>query len=247
MILKIESCINIIVGIVNLYFVLLVYRLNKRETNPKISFNPKIADFSKLNRLVDINVKQNMTPEEKKEEEIVSKHLEEWYDVTLFDEEVYFGKINFDLSGFPEISHENMLWVLNIDNKGDFPAINLIVEIELVIKRVKFDTGIDSADIINPRFVDYKRISKIIKLDYLPSRYSKKIKLLKLQGDFIEADLYIKKAYSDEITYIEKLIKIDTYTHPVYLSGFKDMPHMRRCFGADEKGDNNGGWDINEL
>lgn len=212
--LCIESVINIIGTLVNLFFVYLVYKLNKKDSNPKLSLITRFEDKNDDDySFLDLN--------------------------TLFNR-YYFESngIDFNLSGFPEIEHNERKWKLEIDNKGEFPAINVRLSISLVIKRVEFDIGIDETDILNEKIVDYKKVTKEIEIDYLPALSKREIDIVILRGDFIVADLVINKLISDEMEYIEKPIKIDIYKHLDLIEGLEDSYHYRKLIGACDKVEN---------
>lgn len=56
------------------------------------------------------------------------------------------------------------MWTLYIENKGNFPATNLIIDLEIVIKKATWDTGIDDIDIKNEKFEDFKKKKNRLKL-----------------------------------------------------------------------------------
>ncbi|QQP10406.1 hypothetical protein FJQ98_14030 [Lysinibacillus agricola] len=139
-------------------------------------------------------------------------------------------EINFETRGFPKIQHNTKLWKLTIENNGELPATNVVLDYSITIKKGDFDFGIDEADILNKRFIDYKTINRTEKFDYIAPDSKKVLKVLYIQGEFPCADLKVKKLKSDEITFIKKEIKIDTYEHPEF-SMIVDGPHERKLFG----------------
>jgi hypothetical protein len=139
--------------------------------------------------------------------------------------------IDFNKKGFPEIGHDTLLWELQVINNGDLPATNVIVEYSIIIKRAEFEYGIDKADVINERFIDFKTINKTIEFDYIAPQSEKKLKILYLTGVFPYADLKINKLTSKERKFIKNPLLIDTYEHPEFLV-LSDSHHFRQMIGA---------------
>ncbi|MFF2287297.1 hypothetical protein [Peribacillus butanolivorans] len=139
--------------------------------------------------------------------------------------------IDFNKKGFPEIGHDTQLWQLKVFNNGDLPATNVIVEYSITIKKAEFEYGIDKADVINERFLDFKTINKTIKFDYIAPHSEKIEKILYLKGDFPYADLKISTLISKERKFIENPILLQTYEHPEFLV-LEDSHHARQMIGA---------------
>lgn len=178
--------------IINIYFVWLVYRLNKKNGNPKISFNIEQEEISSIYSTTDR---------------------------FLFKETYLEGYIDTKADGLPDERHNPFIWKLKIDNKGEFPATNLNIDLELIIKRVICETskesmgGVDSDDIILWRYKDYQVFKEKIEINYLPALSSKMIQIAYLDGKFFKADLHIKKAKSNEAHFTKKSFLLDTYTY----------------------------------
>lgn len=245
-----DIIINIIIGIVNIYFVYLVYQINKKDNNPKIIFISNQYEDPILNNLknrygtLDLlnDTLDTFDNEYRVEVQESINNYKSYYYKDLFSRyycgtryEKGYWTIDYNQKGFPEEKENKIIiWYLDVENKSEYPATNLQIKLELIIKKHDWDTGIDEADILNERIVEYERIKRTIMLDYFPGLYKKRYKLLNLNGDFPKADLIITKAKSDEATYISKPIKIDSYEHSSFNTGFEDSQNYRRFLGADK-------------
>ena len=139
--------------------------------------------------------------------------------------------IDYDQQGFPEIDHKPVWWILEIVNNGDFPATHIELTYTIVIKKAEFEFGIDQADVINERFVDYKSLTETIVYDYLPPNGKRETAILKLYGDFPYATLKINNLKSAEMTFMKGDIAIYEYEHPEF-EGLADSHHYRRVLGV---------------
>ncbi|MEC1011718.1 hypothetical protein P9B39_15875 [Bacillus altitudinis] len=195
----ITDILTVIVSFINLVFVYFVYKLTKKDVNPKLYIIPVLKD------------------------------AEGRFDKNVIHELV---TMNFNQQGFPKIIHNNQLWQLKICNNGELPATNVVIEYSITIKKAEFDFGLDKADVINERFVDFKTISKTIKFDYLPPNFEKVVDVLYLNGKFPYADLKINKMTSNELIFINDTILMDTYEHPEFQK-IEDSHHYRQMLGAN--------------
>ncbi|KKK10306.1 MULTISPECIES: hypothetical protein [Bacillus] len=195
----ITDILTVIVSFINLVFVYFVYKLTKKDVNPKLYIIPVLKD------------------------------AEGRFDKNVIHELV---TMNFNQQGFPKIIHNNQLWQLKICNNGELPATNVVIEYSITIKKAEFDFGLDKADVINERFVDFKTISKTIKFDYLPPNFEKVVDVLYLDGKFPYADLKINKMTSNELIFINDTILMDTYEHPEFQK-IEDSHHYRQMLGAN--------------
>lgn len=190
-----------IIGVFNIMFVILVFRLTRKDINPKLSIIPSIID---ANNKFDKGVNKE-----------------------LFS-------INFEQKGFSEIEHDTVLWKLRIVNNGDLPATNVQLKYTIFIKRAKFKTGIDEADIIDVKFINFKKISRTLKITYIPPQSEKIEKVLYLTGNFSKADLIVNVLKSKERSFIRKAMKIDEYEH-LDFKHIQDSQHYRQVIGANGK------------
>lgn len=106
-----------------------------------------------------------------------------------------------------------------------------MVKYTITIQKAQFDYGIDEADIINEKFIDYKSIEEEETFDYIPPGTKKVIRILYINGQFPYAKLYITKLYSTERVFINKSTHIYTYEHPEFQQ-LQDGNHYRRMLGA---------------
>lgn len=196
------NIMTLIISAVNIFIAFRVYQYTKRDVNPKLYVDSKI---------------------------LTNKESSKIYTGGIINEELI--NENFDKKGFPEIQHDRMLWQLKIANNGDHPATNVVVEYSIIIKRACFDYGIDEADILNLRFVDYKKLNRTIKFDYIPPSSEKYLNIISLYGEFPKADLIINKLISEEIEFITRPIDLNSYEHPDF-NNLQDADHARKLLGA---------------
>lgn len=189
-----------LIAAVNIFLAYLVFKLTRKDVNPKLYILSKIDD---------------------------TKNSELFYDVALRPAE----ECNFDQQGFPEISHEEKLWKMELHNNGNLPATNIILEYVLTIKKAELEFGIDEADIVSHEFVDFKTYTQKVEIDYLAPNSFKKIDIVYLYGEFPKADLKVYWLVSKEESFIKRPILIDSYEHPEFLQ-IQDSQHGRQMFGA---------------
>lgn len=198
------NLVNLIISVVNIIIAFRVFQFTKKDVNPKLYVDSKILNFEDSFKIYSGSINEDIINED------------------------------FDRKGFPEIQHARMLWRLKIVNNGDHHATNVVVEYSIIIKRALFDYGIDEAEIINERFVDYKTLDRTIKFDYIPPGSEKYHNILDLYGDFSKADLVINKLLSDEIDFITQPIALGSYEHPD-LNNLEDSDHGRKMLGVNKK------------
>lgn len=188
------ACIDLISKIfsliaipMNLYIAYLVYQLQKKEHNPQLVLNLKMEPKEDNNYFVD--------------------------DI-LFDMDLYiFNIINFKEDGFPNIKHEKHIWYLDLENHASFPATDVEISISLIIKIINSNISLDRTEVFSSEIVEYKEIKKSIKVKYFSGHEKKRIPIVSLYGDFIEADLIISKLDCNEMKFIKKKILIGRYEH----------------------------------
>lgn len=213
---------DVFIALVNIVFVYLVFQLNKKDSNPKISF-----DFIKEKNCINLESGEEIFDHDKYFfKDILLGHELKTLGFKLADKKIGCG--------FPQEYHVPNYLTLLIQNKGDFPATNVEVEISYLVKKITYETGIDEIDILEEtiEFVDYKKITKIVHLSYLPAHSEKYYPISIVRGEYITADIFINYAKSDERIFIKKPIKIYTYLHNYYEKGFNDPSQLRRVFGA---------------
>lgn len=205
--LSITDVVQVLVAIVNVFLVWLVYRLTKKDINPKLYIKP-----------------------------IQRKHNTDYE--PMYDRNVNRGldEIDFEQRGFPESSlfHDSIIWELEIHNNSEFPAHDVVLDYEIIVKKVDIDFGIDEADVIEERYIPYHTIKRSFELDYLAPSDKKVIKVLYLIGKFTKADLIVNKLESKEGKYIDKSILIDTYEHPEF-EKLTSSYHHRCLIGAHKE------------
>lgn len=207
-----KNILEIFLSGISLYIAYLMYKLNKKETNPKISFEPyiEVASMKNYNK-----------------NKIFSDKL-----YILYNELEELEKKEGHIKGFPSIEHEKQIIYLKMFNRGDYPATSIEIDLELKIKKASWNTDTDEFDIIDEsiRYLDYRSISKKIKIDYMPSNSMKKIDLCYVSGKFISMDIYIS-CKSKEENFIKNKIKIFTYIHKDLKDGLSDSVHLRKILG----------------
>ncbi|MGX7014105.1 hypothetical protein [Vagococcus silagei] len=219
-----KDIFEVILGVINIYFVILVYKINKKDSNPKLSF--EVVKQKEI-----FTDKTDMSSFEHSKYFI--QNLLFGHELKLLEWEIADTKAG---SGFPKDSHSPTYIDLLIHNKADFPATNVKIDISYVIKKVIYETGIDEIDIIEEsiEFIDYKTIQNSININYLSANSETCYPLAITTGCYISADIYINKVTSDELTFIKKPVKIYSYKHDALLRGFRDPTEYRKVFGAME-------------
>lgn len=219
-----KDIFEIILGLINIYFVVLVYKINKKDSNPKLSFEV-------IRKKEIFTNKTDMSSFE--HSKYFTQNLLFGYELSLLELEINKTKAG---SGFPKDFHSPTYIDLLIYNKADFPTTNVQIDISYVIKKVIYETGIDEIDIIEEsiEFIDYKTIKKSININYLSANSETCYPLAITEGRYISADIYLNKVTSDELTFIKKPVKIYTYKHDSLLIGFRDYMQYRKVFGAME-------------
>lgn len=193
---------NILIGIANVYFIYLVFKFTTRDINPKISIIPM-------------------------------RDADPYYDDYNYKNNESIRDIDYNQKGFPDSSleHKNISWKLKLRNYSDLPAINVRLDYSIVIKKAVYDYSEDCTEVYSHNVEDYKTIRNSAIFVYIAAQSEVIEPLLQLQGEFIEADLIINSLKSDEIHFIKKPIRIDTYKHPDTYE-LEDSNHYRQFIGA---------------
>lgn len=142
-----------------------------------------------------------------------------------------YHTIDFNQKGFPDKNHESLIWEFYIGNNSEIPATNIVVKYSLIIKKYEFEFGIDEADVINERVVDFKEVKSTILFDYIAPGSIKKVNVVSLEGAFPEADLKVISLTSKEDKYLNKEVIIESYLHPEF-NQLQDSHHYRQMIGA---------------
>ena len=207
--INIKDFIEIVGTFAGLYISYIVYKLQKKESNPKITINHK---FKKIN----------------------TTYIE---DDSFFDRKEDF-KIYKIGNGFTCMRYkESKISCIEIKNKGEFPATNLKLELCVDLKKGKWDGGIDEIDMINPRMKKY--MSKKIKynIEYIPPGDKIIIYLFEDEGQFIGYDIRVKKLKSNECKFIKKDTIIKSIKHEGF-NCLSDSNEMRNLYGCRKLIDN---------
>lgn len=213
--ISVTDIIQAVITIANIFIVYLVYKLTKKDINPKLHLVPTKRKPLDIIREDD-------------EYSIFSTYdgYSRAVNHELFD-------IDFDQRGFPEQSqyHPPLIWELILHNKGEYNASFIELEYELIIYKVDMKFGTDEADVVEEAYVPYKTIKRKESFEYLAPDDHRKIKVLYLLGEFIKADLVVTSLKSKEIEFITSPIVVDKYSHPT-LEWLSDGYHHRQVIGA---------------
>ncbi|PIC94561.1 hypothetical protein CSV69_16100 [Sporosarcina sp. P26b] len=212
--ISVTDIVQVLITLVNVAVVYLVYKLTRKEVNPKIHLVP---------------VKRK--PIEVTEDDEYS--IFEVYDdyLNIVNNEIL--TIDFDQRGFPDSSqyHAPLVWEIEVHNKSDYIATFIELEYEITIYKVEMQFGIDELDITSEEYVPYNIFKRSINFDYLASDDKKVFKVLYLHGEFIKADIIITKLKSKELEFISTPIRLDEYKQPM-LDWLSDSHHHRQVIGS---------------
>ncbi|WP_101773791.1 hypothetical protein [Peptostreptococcus faecalis] len=213
--ISIKNIIELILSIVNIYFVFLVYKLNKKESNPKLGFSTNIKEY---------DFKSNLSKTFDHSNGIFSDRIK------LLNVKIRNNDI--DHKRFPYENHNSKSLYLKISNTGDFPATDIVINIDFIIKRTLWDKNLDPLSISaeDCNIVKYKIFSEELKIDYIPAQSDEIVFLTILYGTFISADLVINSAKSNEMKFIKKPTKLYTYFHESY-DNYSDSAQFRSIMG----------------
>lgn len=213
--ISLTDIVQVIITIVNVVVVYLVYKLTRKEVNPKLHLIPikrkPIADLSD------------------DDEYNLFEKTDSFFKVV--NEEV--NNMDFEQQGFPDSSqhHAPLVWEIEIHNNSDYLATSIEFEYEITIYKVDMEFRIDEFDIISEKYVPYKSFTRIESFDYLAPHDKKTYKVLYLYGEFIKADIKIKKLKSKEFEFISEPIILDEYKHPM-LNWLSNSHHHRLLIGS---------------
>lgn len=209
--ITITDGIQVLVAIVNIYLVWLVYKLTRKDINPKLYIKP-------LQRKPKNNIDTD--------EEIYESSFDKYVNSEILD-------LDFDQRGFPDdsLKHSSIIWEIEIHNSSEFIATNIELDYEFTIKKAEMEFGIDELDIVSVKYVPFKTIKRKYNLEYLAPNDKKVIKVLYLLGEFTKADLRVNTLRSNESIFIDSPILLDVYEHPdfYYLDG---SHHYRSLLGS---------------
>ncbi|PFU64044.1 hypothetical protein [Priestia megaterium] len=196
--------ITAVTAILNILIVYYVFKLTKQDLNPKLYVESVIeTDTIKTDEFTTTA-------------DLISK----------------LNTPEFKGKGFPEIGHPFYTWILTIKNNGDLPATEVQIKYSITVQKAEFEIGVDSADIINEKFIDFQTVSDTQEYDYIPPNGEIKIKLISLGGDYPYAHLKINKLKSKERTFINKTILLKTYEHSGW-NNLADISDHRIMIGAN--------------
>ena len=193
---------EVLIAAVNVFLAYFVFKLTRKDVNPKLYVISKIEDTKDEGLRLDVTLHPRQD-------------------------------CDFNQKGFPEIHHGEKLWKMEIHNNGDLPATNIVLEYILTIKKADFEFGIDEADIINQKFVEFKTYNEKVEIDYLAPNTFKEINIMYLDGDFPQADLKVYWLTSKEESFIKQPLLIDSYEHPEFWV-LEDSHHGRQMLGVNK-------------
>lgn len=214
---NITEIAQIAITLANLLIVFFVYKLTKKEVNPKLHLIPvKKKPFYALSESDD------------GEYEIFKKRDD--YPFLLNRE---LNDINFEQRGFPDSSqhHAPLIWEIEIHNNSEYVATFIELRYELTIYKVDMTFGIDELDIVSEKYVPYTTIKRSESFEYLAPNDKKVFKVLYLKGEFIKADISITSLKSKEFNFISKPITLDVYKQPM-LEWISDSHQHRLLIGS---------------
>lgn len=194
-----------IVAGVGSYF---IYKLTKRDINPKLYVKPRMRKCNTLQGM-DFNLAEKPC----KEGLIIDMEFNGSDSAAINYELMDF---DYNNKGFPgqNFEHEPQIWEIEIHNYGDFPATNIKIEYALILYKADLKFGIDEADLTGYNFESFKTHIGHSNFDYLAPQDSKYVKVLYVCGRFHKAELIVRSLQSDELSYFDQRMIIDTYTHP---------------------------------
>lgn len=204
---NIKDIVEIIGTFASVYIAYNVYKLQSKESNPKVTIKHGLDERDIMNI----------------EGELFFKLMEK----ELFENTKIGG-------GFPCFRYNNeKMSYLEIENKGDFPATNLKLVLYVDLKKGVWETGIDEADIKNPHMETYssKKINYCIK--YLPPGETMRIDLFIDRGQFIGYDIRVKTLKSRECKFIKKDSVIKTIKNELF-NMLSDSNDERNLYGCGE-------------
>lgn len=213
--INLTDIIQVLATLINVLIVYLVYKLTRKDINPKLHLVPL------KRRPLDSKLEDD--------EYSLFDAYDGFYKVINDD----LNKIDFEQRGFPESSqyHAPLVWELQVHNNGEHRATFIELEYEITVYKVEMEFGTDEADVIAEKNVPFKTIKRREVFDYLAPKDSRVFKILYLQGEFIQADLVITLLKSKEIKYIDSKVVIDSYKHPM-LNWLSDSYHHRQVIGT---------------
>lgn len=218
----IKDTIDILATIATLYISYAVYKLEKKDNNPKIVIEHKLIEEDYINVNDDLFYENRDKFEQEKRGDgfPCRRYYDEYYNADENDEIIRKYKFS----------------CIEIENKGDFPATNLEIILYIDLKRTTWNFGIDEADVQNIQTPKYKTREIKIQLEYMPP--GKKIRkyLFEYEGQFIGYDVRVGKMKSNEVTFIKKDTVIDKVWHEglEYLSDSIDIREVYGCVRIKE-------------
>lgn len=211
----ITEIVQIAITLANVLIVFFVYKLTKKEVNPKL-------------HLIPVKRKPIETLSDDDEYSVFEKY--DGYSNAVNSELL---DIDFDQRGFPDESqyHAPLVWEIELRNDSEYVATFIELNYEITIYKVDMTFGIDELDIVSEKYVPYKTFKRNESFDYLAPNDKKVFKVLYLHGEFIKADIKITSLKSKEFTFISKPITLDEYKQPM-LEWLSDSHHHRQVIGS---------------
>ena len=217
-----STFIEIIIMFATAYISYAVYKLEKKENNPKIVIEHKLIeeDYTNVNDDLFYENRDKFEQEKRGDGFPCRRYYDKYYNADEND----------------EITRKYKFSCIEIENKGDFPATNLEIILYIDLKRTTWNFGTDEADVQNIQTPKYKTREIKIQLEYMPP--GKKIRkyLFEYEGQFIGYDVRVGKMKSNEVTFIKKDTVIDTvwYEGLEYLSDLRDEREVYGCIRIKE-------------
>lgn len=217
-----STFIEIIIMFATAYISYAVYKLEKKENNPKIVIEHKLVEEDY------INVKDDLFYENR--DKFEQEKRGDGFPCRRYYDEYY----NYDKN--IEITRKYKFSCIDIENKGDFPATNLEVILYIDLKKTNLEFSSDEVNEESENVVKYKSEKIEYKINYMPP--GKKIRkyIFEYEGQFIGFDVRVIKMKTDEVTFIKKDTVIDTVWHEglEYLSDSIDIREVYGCVKIKE-------------
>lgn len=214
----IKNFIEISSTILTLWISILVYRLQKKENNPRLVIEHKLVDENIIRIEDEFFFKNRFRFEHDKRGD--------GFPYRRYNDDIYMEDENM----------KDKYSCIEIENKGNFPATNVNLILYIDLKRTFWKFGDDEADVKSKKVRKYKSEKIKYKINYIPP--GKKIRryIFRYEGQFIEFDVKVRKLKSKELKFIKKYTLIDTVRHEglKYLSDSKDEREVYGCIRIKE-------------
>ena len=200
----IAPLVTALIAILNIIFVVLVFKLNSRLSQSKLSVTPSYLGVDRRSRFIN--------------------NLDEKYCMTRLTQTIRgLPKIDIDLP-YSKDEFKTKDLIITIDNKGDLASSN--IKVHLIFKgygtKCKYDEKNDLVSRVK-RKLFYKK-KRIIQVPYMGAGESRKISIVRLNGQFLEAELILCKIEANGHTYFKRRF-FQRFINPVIISTY-DNPWL---------------------